>query len=471
MPGHKGSDIYSRFGYNGFLKDFPNRDITEISGADNLFQPEGIIADTMSKYRALYETKATYLLINGSSAGIIASMMTCAGSGEKIIMARNCHKAAFNALRLGNIDPVYVYPEMIDEYGIAGRVDPETIAFAIRENPDAKAIILPSPNYYGICSDIKAIADLAHEAGMRLIVDQAHGAHLKFFEGAGPHIPMCAESAGADLVINSTHKTLASMTQSAVLNVCGGGVEENGMDQVDFFDLEDKLQMIQSTSPSYILMESLDINADIIREHGRDLIAEWYEDLTDFYGEAERIPGLKVMRTEGLDITKINLDMSELGLDGAALDEELMKRNIYAELSTGNILMCMTGIGNTADDYGKLLEALKEISASRSVEHTRDEDQSAGTGGPDAGGPDAAVWTLKRRMEQIPQKKELISLDEAGGRICATALIPYPPGIPLICPGEEITEEDVEHIRTLRDRGEKVIGVSPKGQIAVGVVR
>ena len=527
MPGHKGSDLYRRYGYDYFLKDFPDRDITEIAGADNLFQPEGIIADTMEKYRRLYDARASYLLINGSSAGLIAAIMSCAGSGEKIIMARNCHKSVFNALRLGDIEPVYVYPEMVSGYGIAGQVRPEAIAFAIKENPDARAIILPSTNYYGICSKIGEIAELAREAGMLLIVDQAHGAHLKFFETAHRvlekdilsgmnidvseatgsasvsedkrlEIPISAESSGADIVINSTHKTLASLTQSAILNVCS--------DKVDLFDLEDKLQMIQSTSPSYILMESLDINADIMSEHGDQLITEWYDDLVEFYHEAMKIPGLEVMRTEGLDPSKINLDMSGIGLDGEALNRELMERDIFPELSAGNILMCMSGVGNRSEDYNELLKALKDLSVSRGARMIADEDildedamiwregmEGFEDKGADEGAEDddpyalhdaedlvsgktecadpleeAGLWTRRREIRRISGESELVTLEEAAGRVCTTALIPYPPGIPLVCPGEIISGEDIEFIRGLRERGEKVIGVDPEGRVSVG---
>ena len=529
MPGHKGSDLYRRFGYEAWLRDFPDRDITEIAGADNLFQPEGIIAETMEKYRRLYDARATYLLINGSSAGIIAAMMTCAGPGEKIIMARNCHKAAFNALRLGRMDPVYVYPEMIREYGIAGRIRPEDVAFAIRENPDAKAIILPSPNYYGICSDIRSIADMAHEAGMYLIVDQAHGAHLKFFEkaegliekevlkganivsedgvsvGAGSgkrsnsdhlaHIPSGAESSGADIVINSIHKTLGSLTQSAILNVCRGeGRTPEHPKEIDLFELEDRLQMIQSTSPSYILMESLDINADIMTEHGDQLIGEWHDHLERFYREAKYIPGLKVMKAEGLDPTKINLDMSRIGLSGRELDEELRARGIFAELHTGNILMCMSGIGNTGADFDRLTAALKEIAWKygkdliesmkmseegilawrEGMEGFEDEEDEVREQEEEPRetvvhpGHDASVWTAERNTCAVPMRKELIPLEEAAGRVCATALIPYPPGIPLVCPGEEIRSEDIEYIKTLREKGEKVIGLDREERVSVG---
>ena len=212
MPGHKGADIFRRFGYEALLKDHPGRDITEIHGADNLFQPEGIIAETMDKYRKLYHSEASYLLVNGSSGGLIAAVMACVRSGEKLIMARNCHKSVFNALRLGGVVPVFAYPQIIEEYGISGAVSVKHISELVEENPDAKAIILPSPNYYGICSDIAGIAGIAHKAGMTLIVDQAHGAHLKFFErdgakngealqgtcASGPvSMPPSAESSGA----------------------------------------------------------------------------------------------------------------------------------------------------------------------------------------------------------------------------------------------------------------------------------
>ncbi len=481
MPGHKGADIFRRFGHEALLKDHPDRDITEIHGADNLFQPEGIIGETMEKYRKLYHSSASYLLVNGSSGGLIAAVMACVRPGEKLIMARNCHKSVFNALRLGGVVPVFAYPEIIEEYGISGAVSVEHISDLVEEHPDAKAIILPSPNYYGICSDIAVIADIAHKVGMTLIVDQAHGAHLKFFERAGAtggealegtcasgsvSMPPSAESSGADLVINSTHKTLCSLTQSAVLNV----LRADNHVTPDPFVLEDRLQMIQSTSPSYILMESLDVNADILADHGDELIKDWAANLEMFYREASKIPGLKVMSFAGLDHTKLNLDMSLLGIDGAHLDQKLREEGIYAELHTGNILMCMTGIGNTEDDYMRLLAALKKISEGSSADlgskHIAGGEAQQGEVTADESG--AGPWTARRKWAQIPDESVLVDLSHAPGKVCAAALIPYPPGIPLLCPGEIISEEDVRYISLLRKRGEKVIGVDHKGRVAVG---
>ncbi|HJK36525.1 MAG TPA: aminotransferase class I/II-fold pyridoxal phosphate-dependent enzyme, partial [Methanocorpusculum sp.] len=270
MPGHKGSAIYRRFGYEPFLTAIMDCDITEIPGADNLFQTEGILKAAQEEYAKLYGAKRSYLLINGTSGGVIAAVMAAVPKGKKLVMARNSHKAIFNSLVLAGVEPVYAYPEMIHEYGISGVITPEEIERCLAENPDAEAVILPSPNYYGICSDIQAIADVVHARGKVLIVDQAHGAHLKFFSDAGcEKMPKSAEEQGADITVNSIHKTLASFTQSALLNL--------NSDRVDPYVLEDKLQMIQSTSPSYLLMASLDINADILKRHGPEVMTEWYD--------------------------------------------------------------------------------------------------------------------------------------------------------------------------------------------------
>ena len=433
MPGHKGARLYKRFGYDSFLDNIVDCDITEIVGADNLFQTEGIIAGTMAKYRKLYDAKASYLLINGSSGGIIASIMACVPQGGKLIMARNCHKSVFSGLALGGIRPVYAHPSMVEEYGITGPVEPEEIKRLLSENPDASAVILPSPNYYGICSDIRAIAEIVHAAGKFLIVDQAHGAHLKFFEtcsaagdfagtagaadaaGAsadGPFaVPESAETQGADLVINSTHKTLCSFTQSAVLNVPAGSRFD------DLYLLEDKLQQMESTSPSYLLMASLDINADILAAHGGELIEAWRDNLNYFYQQAAAIDGLAFMQVkdgtrQAMDMTKINLDMSACGLDGHQLEEDLLAHEIYAELVTGNILMCMTGIGNSREDFDRLLAALREISDAYPT--GQDIAFAANPETPDAATAGAALWTKHRTLHEVPRVKELVSLQQIG---------------------------------------------------------
>ena len=445
MPGHKGSRIYKEHGYGNFLGSIMDCDITEIPGADNLFQAESVIAETMEEYRRLYEVKKSYLLVNGSSAGILASILASVGRGGKLVMARNCHKSAFNALVPGEIQPVYVYPEIIEEYGITGEIQAEDIAYALDKNPDSQAVILASPNYYGICSDIEAIAEEVLRRGKVLIVDQAHGAHLKFFDGHG--FPASAEESGADLIINSTHKTLASFTQTAILNVCS--------DRVDLTDLEDKLQLFESSSPSYPLMASLDINARLISECGQELFDKWRENINFFYKESKKIRGLSVMQAENLDMTKINLDMSSLGLNGNTLEELLIEKGIFIELVAGNLIMCMTGIGNTREDYQRLLRALEEISRERQ-------------GSSAAAAVQPAALSKKLQWKGVPADKEMIPLEEADGRVCASSIIPYPPGIPIACPGEIIDRETIEYIMERRKAREKVIGLTEDYMIKVG---
>lgn len=459
MPGHKGASLYGRFGYESFLQDFMNFDITEIYGADNLFQTEGILKEAQERYAKLYDVKYSYLLINGTSGGIIAAILASVNKGKKLIMARNCHKSIFNALTLGDIQPVYAYPELIDNHSISGPISAKEIEKLLIENPEAEAVILPSPNYYGICSPIDEIAKVVHNYNKVLIVDEAHGAHLKFFEaieGAdelneGLEIPKSAVTLGADIVINSIHKTLGSLTQSAALHL--------NSDRVDRYVLEDKLQCIESTSPSYLLMASLDISAAIMEDHGRQLMLEWKESLEEFYSGAKTISGLQIMRElAGLDYTKINVNMSALGISGSELEHILMEEfNIFMELVTGDFVMGMSGIGNTREDYIKLLDALKIIAA----KYGKKDFKRTIT---------AAKIQLPKQasLSRIPREKKRVKLEDAVGLVCASSIIPYPPGIPLLCPGEIIREDAIHYIKALRESGEKVIGVNENGEILIG---
>ena len=450
MPGHKGAAVYLENGYGEFLKRMMDCDITEIPGADNLFQTEGIIKETMERYRALYASKESYLLINGSSAGLMAAILTCVPPGGEIITARNCHKSIFNGVSMAGANPVYAYPELVSDYQISGEITAAEIRRCLTEHPLSAAVILPSPNYYGICSDIKAIAEVVHEAGKLLIVDQAHGAHLKFFDRYTGSEPKAAENLGADIVINSVHKTLASFTQSAIVNLCS--------DRVDKYDFEDKLQLIESTSPSYLLMASLDINADLLEQKGEALIRTWEENLQYFYQRASEMEGLRVMEHPLLDHTKINLDMSAYGLDGLTLESLLMERDIFVELVTGNIVMCMTGIGNKRCDFDRLLSALREIALNRQIAINSAEAKQH--------------LTQKKLVQKpLPRQKERIKLEEAAGRVCASSIIPYPPGIPIVCPGEVIDGEILTYVKELREKGEKVIGIDDRGRVVVGKER
>lgn len=372
MPGHKGSALYRRFGYDAFFDGtcgagsgtreggFLDLDITEIPGADDLFVADGIIGRVQERYAELYGAKRSYLMVNGTSGALIASILTCVPRGGKMIIGTNSHRAVTNGLALAGAEPVFVEPVSLWGGDVEGPVDPDQVKKAVEANLDAYAILITSPNYYGIVSDIEKIAAIAHEAGMILIVDQAHGAHLAAFGrfGRDGNMPAPAEKLGADIVTCSVHKTMASMTQSAVLHVIS--------DRVDTDVIEEKLWMVESSSPSYILMASLDINADLVEKHGEELIREWDEGLDLFYEEAAKIRGIRTL-CGYIEETGINMSVDrskivvDAGMPAEQLEGMLMERNIFCEKKNGSALVCLSGIGNTKEDYAALAEALREI--------------------------------------------------------------------------------------------------------------
>ena len=480
MPGHKGrSDIFRRAGYGDFLNSIAECDITEIPGADALFCPESTLLAVMENYAELYGVRHTELLVNGSSAGVMAAIIGSIPVGGKLILGRNSHHSAYSAMRLGGINPVYVRPTFDRKYGLEGAISPDALEKACEEHPDAGAVLITSPNYYGMMSDIGALAEIAHRHDMLLIVDQAHGAHLRFFDydaeaaresgGYVPHPKHSAESLGADIVINSTHKTLFSFTGSGILNIC--------TDAADRASICETLRMLQTTSPSYILMGSLDINERIMREYHQRIINAWKEDLNTFYRRASRITGLTTVRTvapvpggeedtfpmykyrSGMDLTKINISMASIGFTGEKLERELRRKGIIAEMVHGDYVMLMTGAGSRTADYEKLLAVLREIS----------DNYSFGTGAAVTGASAESIPDFALEAADVPYDYEELPLYQAIGRILYSPIIIYPPGSPAACPGEILTDDVISYIASALSRGEKVTGVDEEGMIKVGV--
>ncbi|MBR2540469.1 MAG: DegT/DnrJ/EryC1/StrS family aminotransferase [Mogibacterium sp.] len=484
MPGHKGkAAIYEKTGYGDFLRHIMACDITEIPGADALFCPESTLLAVMENYADLYGVLHTELLVNGSSSGVMAAIMGTVPLGGKLILGRNSHHSAFSALRLGGINPVYLRPETDPSSGLVAEIDPYELERACKENPDASAVLITSPNYYGMMSDISQLATIAHDFGMVLIVDQAHGAHLRFFDYEAAalrsesiyirHANHSAEALGADIVINSTHKTLLSFTGSGILNICS--------DRVNISAVSETLRMLQTTSPSYLLMGSLDINERIMREYWPSIIKRWREDLVTFYRRASRIEGLTLIGDEsakraarmadteepisdfamyqeraGLDMTKINISMAELGLTGDRLDRELRHRGIISEMVHGEFVMLMTGAGSQSADYDKLLEALKDISDSYVV-------------GAEVSREPRSSTDFRLEVADVPLEYEEVPLYQADGRVLYDPVIVYPPGTPIACPGEILNLEVLSYISAALEDEEKVTGIDDDGMIRVGI--
>ena len=445
MPGHKGrEEIFAQCGYGDFVRNMVGNDVTEIPGADNLFDPKGTILRVKENYARLYEVRHTELLVNGSSAGIIASIMASVPRGGKLILGRNSHHSAFSAMRLGDITPVYLRPEIEPNSGLQIYITPEEVRDAIEENPDASAVLITSPNYYGILSDIESIAEICHDNEMLLIVDEAHGAHLKFFDRTSK-TKRAAENLGADLVVCSTHKTLLSYTGSGILNICS--------DRVDLEEIREVLHMVQTTSPSYLLMGSLDINEQIMSRLADDVVASWKEDLYYFYRKAERIPGVKLFTHDMLDMTKINISMAEVGLSGEKLGRELRYNNIWIEMVHGEYVMLMTGAGNKRSDYVELLRVLELIS------------QKYGIGHPIERRSESYDFVLG--VNEVPKRKMKLPLYLAEGHVMYSPVIIYPPGYPVVCPGEIMNMEAITCISRALSSGESVVGVDDEGMVYV----
>lgn len=473
MPGHKGKDFFEANGYGEQIENLVNGDITEIHGADNLFMPEGVLRNLMNRYKTIYGVKEAFLLVGGSSAGIIATILSLISKDETLIMASNCHKSVYNAVLLSGGRASFVTPEVISGFGIAGEVKAESVKRAMDANPHAKAVLITSPNYYGVCSDIKAIAETVHSQGKILIVDEAHGAHLKLMDCLGQNcsgIHLAAESAGADVVITSTHKTMASFTQTALALVCS--------DRVSADSIADKLQMIESSSPSYILMKSLEINAELMEKKSEQLIKSWSDDIEYVYGELKKIKGLDFFDYGLHDRTKLVMSFSRLGVSGYKLDELLRDRGIFVELADMKSVVAMSGIGNRRCDYEALISALSEISGkmlkSQDSKMTCNNDAADmflscvyEPGGNIAGISSKELYSHKE-ITDIPREVRRIALAESANKVSSRALIPYPPGIPVIVPGECISELKVKYLSELREKGVTVIGVDESGTIMCG---
>lgn len=466
MPGHKGSGIFKKYGFADVLNNIVDADITEIVGADNLYHPEGIIRDIQDGYAELYGSKKSFILINGTTAGVLASIMATVGQDRKILMSRGCHKSVHNGIKLAKAEPIYVMPRVEKELGVMGQVKASDIEIELSKHGDIDVVILPSPNYYGICSDIKAIADVVHKYGKLLIVDQAHGAHLKLFEKFGNskysrnneniiNFPKSAESLGADIVINSTHKTLASFTQSAVLNIMS--------DRADVDKIFRMLQLVQSSSPSYLLMLSLAMNLEIIRKDGNKIFENWRKDIEYFYEKARDITGMKLLDTDSLDRTKLTFSFKNRSIKGKEIEEYLIEKGIYIELVTEDIVMGISGIGNKRYDYDRLLSALKELDDIGMCNRFQFEDDKNECECKEAVGliPPLAKFVGEKGST------EKISLADAQNRISANIIAPYPPGIPFLCSGELITKECVDELVKLRENKKLIYGISEDNTIDV----
>ena len=446
VPGHKLGKIYDKLNYTNTLNKIYSMDTTEIPGTDNLHSPEGIIKESQERASEVFKSDETYFLINGSTCGIQAAIMALCPPKSKIIANRDCHQSVINACILGDIDPVYINSEVDKDTNILKGINIDDAIKVIDSNLDAKAIILTYPTYYGMTYDLKRVCDYAHSKDIAVIVDEAHGAHL----GLSEELPKTALEEGADIVIQSTHKTLPSFTQSSMIHIQG--------DRVNKEQLLSILKIIESSSPSYMLMASLEIAVDIYNKYGTKLMNELLNNIDKLKNSFKENNSIEFYDTD--DKTKIFISTINMGLIGYELETILREEyNIQVELSNyyGSLLICT--IGNDNDDFKSLETALNEISEKYRTNKNIEKIEYPNN---------IPVKKLTPR-EAFYKEKKSVKIYESVGKICGEYIIPYPPGISLTSPGEIITKEIIDYILFCKEKGMNVSGLkdSNLGQIQI----
>jgi arginine decarboxylase len=457
-PGHKrGKGISQRladcFGADVFRADLP-----ELPQLDNLFAPSEVIQEAQQLAAEAFGAEKTWFLVNGSTCGIEAAILATCAVGDKIILPRNVHYSAIAGLILSGAIPIFVYPEYDSSLGIAHSITPDGVLDALEQHPDAKAVMMVYPTYYGVCGDVAAIASIAHKHNIPLLVDEAHGSHFAFH----PELPTPALAAGADLTVQSIHKVLGAMTQASMLHTQGNRVN---IDRVS-----KSLQLLQSSSPSYLLLASLDAARQQMALQGKELMTRTLQ-LSDIARKRiSQIPGLSVLQaveTPGfltLDRTRLTVTVSGLGITGFEADEILHQElGVTAELPSQPHLTFIISLGNTQADIEQLVQAFITLAYLKA---------GGSEGAGEAGGEKPVTnYQLPVTSYQLPVTNSILTPREAffaatetlpiqqtSDRISAELVCPYPPGIPVLMPGEIITPKALDYLQNIKAMGGVISG-------------
>ena len=453
MPGHKRNMelMRARLPYN--------IDITEIDGFDDLHHAEGLLKELQENAARVFHAEETHYLVNGSTVGLLSAVMGCTERGGRILMARNCHKSVYNAVYMNELRPVYVYPEFSEETDLNGEVHVDQVKKLLEEYEDIQAVVIVSPTYEGVVSDLEAIAEIVHEYKIPLIVDEAHGAHFGFHS----YFPQNANIRGADVVIHSLHKTLPSLTQTALLHMNGRYADRER--------IRNYLHMLQSSSPSYILMASIDECVWAMDERREEIMDTYVERLQQTRERLKQLKNIKLIEAEHFDRSKIVLSVKNLKntdgqvLNGKRLQEMLRSYHLEMEMASGSYVIAMTGPGDTQEGMDRLVQAVMEIDKSVLCEELSENDE------------DHTIKNISYEMIPLEQayssfeagrmEGESVKWNEASGRISLEYVYLYPPGIPMIVPGERITSTIVQKMVKYKEMGFSIEGLSQENYLLV----
>lgn len=478
MPGHKRrlNTIFPDIVENPF-----SIDVTEVGDLDEFHDPHGIISEAMNRAAEVYGSHKSYYLVNGSTCGIMAALSAVCRPGDKLIVARNCHKSVYNAIRLLQLRPIYIMPEWNEEFGMFGGVSPEQVRKMVKQYTDAKCVMLVSPTYEGVVSDVEKIAKIVHKAGVPLIVDEAHGAHFEFMSNVNEtisttnykNIPNPAIRLGADIVIESLHKTLPAMTQCAILH------EKSNI--VDTERLEEYLSIYQSTSPSYVFLATTEACIEKMNYERDGLFIIYKELLSEYRKRFAQLSHIHLVEESdfkkqsacGYDDGKLVFSVKDCGYErdgeiiamtgtklGTILQEEYGQ---MMEMAAGNYVIAMTSVADSKEAFESLYLAMESIDA-----QLTDVEQSADT---------ILYKTLPEHKMNIAEAREHkrvdIPFEDAIGKISGSYIYVYPPGIPIVTPGEVLSLGVMQEIKAAMDSDLNIKGITmdEKGRSYVNVIR
>lgn len=442
VPGHK------RGRGNKELTEFLGQscmdvDVNSMKPLDNLCHPVSVIREAEDIASEAFGASHAFFMVGGTTSAVQSMIMYACKDGDKIILPRNVHRSAINSLILCNAVPVYVNPDVNNQLGIALGMSVEQVRKAIEENPDAKAVLVNNPTYYGICSDLKKITEIAHAHNMLVLVDEAHGTHFYF----GDNFPITAMKAGADIASVSMHKSGGSLTQSSFL-LMGDKINSDYMRQI--------INLTQTTSASYLLLSSLDISRKRLALHGKEIFARTVEMAEYARSEINSIGGYYAYSKElingdsiyDFDISKLSIHTLPVGLAGIEV-YDLLRDEYDIQIEFGDIgnILAYLSVGDRKQDIERLISALAEI-------RRRFGKSKAGMLSQEYINPIVAETPRKAFYAD----KISLPLDETCGKICTEFVMCYPPGIPILAPGELITMDIIKYIKYAKEKGCSMTG-------------
>lgn len=459
MPGAKRNETIYEGG-----EALSKLDITEIDGFDNLHNSEGILLDIKKKAQRLYNSKESLLLVNGSTAGILAAISGVCNKNDSIIIARNCHVSVYNAIYINELDPEYIIPQMDENTGILKGITLNEVVNAVDKaialNKKPRAVVITSPTYEGIVSEIKEIADYLHEKEIVLIVDEAHGAHFQFSD----KFPESAVKLGADIVINSIHKTLPAPTQTAIMHL--------NSDLINYDKVKRYWNIYQSTSPSYLLMAGIDRALSFIDLDGEKAYKEYCDNLIDLRAKISKLNNISLVEVD--DISKIVLKGNNIieNFGKWLYDKLLEEYKIQLEMASFEYAIAMTAVGDLKEYYDRFIEALEEIDKEidkeidsikkRKIEKYNANNRNKGFSLEDMVSVNKALKPSETIKLADEGKSEFVSLKskEVINRVSVNAVLLYPPGMPIVNSGEIITKEKAEILINALENNIEVMGLN-----------